>query len=78
MPSDKGDRVVIAVTIGIDIQAALKAAADDQYTTSSTIVRQAVVKYLREYNYLQPRSYDEQSEVVYNAVAKSLAGGGAL
>lgn len=57
-------KTVIAVTIGVDIQSALKTAADDQYTTISTIVRQAVVKYLREYNYLQPRSYDEQSEVV--------------
>lgn len=65
-------KTVIAVTIGVDIQSALKTAADDQYTTISTIVRQAVVKYLREYNYLQPRSYDEQSEIVQSALAKAL------
>lgn len=75
MSSDKSDRVVVAVKIGTDVQAALKAAADDQYTTSSTIVRQAVVKYLREYNYLQPLSYDEQSEIVGDAVAKALPKG---
>lgn len=64
------DKIILTCAVGTDIQAALKLAADDQYTTTSTILRQALVSYLRKYNYLEPRSLEEQSKAVHAEVSK--------
>lgn len=67
------DKIILTCAVGVDIQSALKAAADDQYTTTSTILRQALVSYLRRYNYLEPRSLEEQSKAVHEEVSKVIA-----
>lgn len=52
----------ICCSLDADLHRALMSAAEDQYTNATTIVRQALAAFLRDNNYLEPRTWGGPSK----------------